>query len=236
MKINKKINVFWFTLIELIIVIVILAILATIAFLSFNWYVKSSRDSKRLSEIKIIYEASLIYKEKTWIYPDWDNVLDLYSYWKQWYVWDNMKKILNITWDLVDPLDQKKYTYLVDYTWKKIQIWTYLENKNILSYFINKSYADNIDYKNRFFYVIWDNIWILTTSDTNEVLQSVLTWTVVLSSYTWWLNTYYNNSTSISWTWWDIISQINSISNLQINTWSWACTLWVNFVLWWCKL
>lgn len=55
-----------FTLIELIIVITILLILLTIAFLNFWNYVSEARDSVRISDLKNIEKALLLYEMKEW--------------------------------------------------------------------------------------------------------------------------------------------------------------------------
>ena len=49
-----------FTLVELIVVITIIAILWTIAFISLQWYSKSSRDSKRISDIQNIKDRKSV--------------------------------------------------------------------------------------------------------------------------------------------------------------------------------
>jgi len=63
---SKNLNYKWFTLVELIVVITILAILWTIAFISLQWYSKSARDSKRISDIQNIKKYLELFALNTW--------------------------------------------------------------------------------------------------------------------------------------------------------------------------
>jgi prepilin-type N-terminal cleavage/methylation domain-containing protein len=53
-----------FTLVELIVVITILAILATIGFVSFSGYLAGSRDVNRISQLKSMNDALILYSTK----------------------------------------------------------------------------------------------------------------------------------------------------------------------------
>lgn len=59
-----------FTMVELIVTITVLSILGTISFLSFNSYVASSRDSKRIIDLESISASlEIFYKKNNGIYP-----------------------------------------------------------------------------------------------------------------------------------------------------------------------
>lgn len=59
----------WFTLVELIVVITILAILWTISFVSFQWYSKDARNSKRMWDLTNI-QKTIELKKIEWISLD----------------------------------------------------------------------------------------------------------------------------------------------------------------------
>ena len=125
---NKKA----FTLVELIVVITILAILWTIAFISFQWYTRSSRDSVRINDLKLIEKNLSLYKVQTWEYPepsDPDQVeYDLKEVWTQWTVWQsvitNLDKLNKVP---RDPLTWSEYTYSRLNTKNELQLACILE-------------------------------------------------------------------------------------------------------------
>lgn len=172
-----------FTLVELIVVITILAILATIGFVSMGNYLTGSRDSKRLTDMKTIYDAMSVYTVRVWEtpYPDSDKIeikngSSILTY--QWYVWDSVFKLIKLNKGGVDPKDGKNYVYTTDSARRKIQLMWYLEsrdNPKILGWnsFLNEVFADTNDLSQRYVYVIWDTLWILTDS-TKTPLQDVI--------------------------------------------------------------
>jgi prepilin-type N-terminal cleavage/methylation domain-containing protein len=223
----------WFTLVELIIVITILSILATIAFISFQSYTKNARDWVRISSLKSLdaWVRILIVKNWNTILPD--KYLTITNYGYQWYVWDDLKRIINLNWKSTDPTDNTNYLYLTDANKIKTQFASYLENSPEISFKLNDVYADNIDYSSRFVYVIWDKIWVIVDG-TKKPIQEVFTWSFDLSSYTWTLSSYCTNSLTITWTWWKLYNEW--CSTYTSTSWNGSCILWTTFILWSCKL
>jgi len=85
---RKRLQKKWFTLVELIVVITILAILWTIAFLSFQWYSRDARDSKRTSDVNNMKTTLELFNVNTWKYPSPDSLSTIsYSWDTVWYQW-----------------------------------------------------------------------------------------------------------------------------------------------------
>ncbi len=207
-----------FTLVELIIVITILTILATIAFVSFQDYTKSARDGNRISTLKNIEKWLSVYNIKTWNYPEPEEYVEILSWSiilsKQWIVWKTITKQINLNKETFDPKDNTNYIYSITWNSKKYQLATYLEENKLTSYIpeILKTYAENIDYTKRYFYTIWDKVWILLEEQTNTPITK--------TNYSTWLNletntnnykVYFSNDTnsgSITSSWTTLITTI----------------------------
>jgi prepilin-type N-terminal cleavage/methylation domain-containing protein len=143
-----------FTLVELIVVITILAILWTIAFISFQWYSKQARDSRRISDIANIKTSLELFILNSWYYPQpdivsWWSWAVYYSWdllWIQWSVWNNVTTNLskNLPNKPLDPLFEIEYTYSVTNNNNEYQVMALYEleisNNNLIDY----SYASNI--------------------------------------------------------------------------------------------
>ncbi len=183
---NKKA----FTLVELIIVITILAILATIAFVSFQNFTKDSRDGNRITTLKNIESWLSLYNIKSSNYPDPDELVEILWTWnillsKQWIVWNDIAQKIKLNKEAKDPKDKTNYIYSITWNGKKYQLWTYLEENKLITYLpqITKTYAinvNNIDYTNRYFYTIWNKVWILLEDETNQVITKEKYWTWTL--------------------------------------------------------
>ncbi len=136
----------WFTLVELIIVITILTILATIAFISFSSYLKSSRDTNRVTTLKNIETGLELHVLKTGSYPMPDNPTEISfsgnSLWYQGYIWDSITQLLNISKKPQDPLDKWEYIYSINKNKKKFSILGYFEENQAAWYIINSTYAN----------------------------------------------------------------------------------------------
>lgn len=136
----------WFTLVELIIVITILTILATIAFISFSSYLKSSRDTDRVTTLKNIETGLELHVLKTDSYPMPDNPTEISfsgnSLWYQGYIWDSTTQLLNISKKPQDPLDKWEYIYSINKNKKKFSILGYFEENQAAWYIINSTYAN----------------------------------------------------------------------------------------------
>lgn len=201
---NKKA----FTLVELIIVITILAILATIAFASFQNFTKDARDWNRITTLKNIESGLILYNIKTNKYPDPEEYVEILS-WnilliKQWIVWNDVSQKIKLNKEALDPKDKTNYIYSITWNGKKYQLWTYLEENKLISYIpqIAKTYAidvNNIDYTNRYFYTIWNKVWILLEEQTQKPIlkTQTLTW-INLETNTGSYVVYFSNDTQ-SW-------------------------------------
>lgn len=109
----------WFTLVELIIVITILSILATVSFISIWNYAAQSRDTARLSDLKILEKALNLSQIETGWYPlplnatvleeiDWIEWIK----WKKWKFWEEqylaVKRLDKLP---LDPTSKETYDY-----------------------------------------------------------------------------------------------------------------------------
>lgn len=181
---NKK----WFTFVELVSVIAILAILSTIWVVGYFNHLVWVRDSNRIAQIKEISDWLKAYK-MTISLPNPENSVEIFwswvVIWYQWYMWKNDLSLIwyNNWW--VDPKDQTYFTYSVSADKKEFQLMAYLENPQtteISGNMLNKANATTIDYKNRYFALSWDSIWILTDCNTNQLIQEIPS---IVSS--WWI-------------------------------------------------
>jgi len=244
MKPNKKTNYKWFTLTELLVVISILAILATIAFLSFNNYSSKARDSVRISTLKSIQQWLAIQYQKAWSYPLPDDYIDVVWAFKDWYVWESVTRIINISWKTTDPKENTFYSYSLDQTWKKIQLTWFLEENNpVIFSKLDSNLLSPLplgeglgvrvfatDYSSKFTYTVWDRVWILldpiTKAPINETTtQQTINLTTDPNQYT----VVFSNTTSNSWTITGSgISLLTTISIIQS-----SCVLWNSVVTSW---
>lgn len=149
-----------FTLIELIVVITILAILGTIAFISFKGYTWQARDSARIADLNSIKLGLSLLQSKWDSLPTPDNVSNvtnngnIVTY--EGIIWENIKRRLNISGNLVDPTTQKSYTYAITKDKSKNILMWFIEWE---SAFITKVSADN--WNNNTPYIIWEEVWFI---------------------------------------------------------------------------
>ncbi len=159
---NKK----WFTLVELIVVIVILSILWTIWFISLIWFWSNARDSKRMSDLWLIGAWLEIYSAWNYVLPIPENSVTVWSwttdYTIQWYAWEDILNLLEISIDAKDPSDQEFYTYVISENKKNFQLMAYLENDtNNVQVSSNLFFPNTFaDYWDRFPYLAWDSVWV----------------------------------------------------------------------------
>ncbi|EKE28736.1 MAG: hypothetical protein ACD_3C00025G0025 [uncultured bacterium (gcode 4)] len=167
-----------FTLVELIVVIVILAILATIAFLTFSSQSGSARDSARMSDMANISKWLVMFNAISGKYPLPDDKVNVLSWTTllgyQWYVGNNVVKMIKLSNWWMDPIDRSFYTYNTNYSQSRYQILWFLENPLAVSAsfnpFGNRNYsfdsgeiriASAFSYVNRYPYEKWDILWII---------------------------------------------------------------------------
>lgn len=238
-KLKSKINIYWFTLVELIIVITILAILATIGFMSYQSYVTESKDTNRIATLKMIKDGLVIEKTKKQVYPMPDDYItiiwDWTAVWYQWYIWEAISKKLRMS-ETKDPLDNKYYTYYLNADKTMFKLVWFLENdpSKLISYLWNKSVniANALDYSDRYIYTVWDNIWVILDAETNTPIQEIVSpaTTLNLNNYNTNMDLYTSNTDVQTWTGWAILDVLNVISDPTA-----SCVLWVSLI-WSCTL
>lgn len=200
----KKNNI-WFTLVELIVVITILAILWTVWFIAFLWYIKTSRDVVRLSDIDTIKKSLWIYVTQNSKYPlptDYETITHSWAnIWFQWIFWKrtftNVRIINKVP---SDPLSSNEYTYSVsnnklEYEISWIIEWEWFQWFNN---YINDVYASWNRYVTA--YVDGTYNWIVSRMSTwgtdyilalPSITSSDLSWTD-LNFIVWWNKLVYN--------------------------------------------
>lgn len=178
---KQKIYFYGFTLVELIIVISILAILAIIAFVSFQNYTKEAKDSGRIATLKNIDTGLSLYHLKAGNYPEPDDSISISNedssiiLLKQWIIWKNISSLIHLSKEVYNTDDNTLYLYSITGDYKKYQLWVYLEDNDSIS-FIPSTYAQ-YNYANKFFYTIWNKIWILLDAGTKKPITKTNYWT-----------------------------------------------------------
>jgi len=140
----KRMNVEWFTLIELMVWVAIIAILGTLAFISFTGQIWWSRDSVRLDNLAKIQLYLSAYKEKHWVYPiptQWFNIV---NNWKVVAIQGKLnQEFLLDSFDKVplDPSIKQPYPYSILKNRSAYQIWATLEDNETLKSVIVWDYS-----------------------------------------------------------------------------------------------
>lgn len=185
----------WFTLVELIIVITILAILSVIAFTSFQNYLWSAKDSKRLANIKAIEKGLELFYVKTARYPkpEGENIsewtIDGKVYVLRGEIGQNIISQIHINTLPIDPDTEHKYIYAtMGEANDEYQIATILEKntayQSIIPHVYAKDYQARVDGKYKWFLkyqtlnciayanipsLIWSNSWSVNLLWTWEI-------------------------------------------------------------------
>lgn len=205
---NLKKVVSWFTIVELIVVITILAILWTIWFISYVWYISTSRDATRLSQIQIINQALEWYTK--WKLPLPDDKVTIYAnwvvIWYQWYAWQSVLSDIWVNEWWKDPLDDTYYSYFVDYKQKYPQLLTFLESEREtqVSYKWLVTQANAADYTERYPRPFWAKLWIMIQSWSNAPIQddsNLITNWLDVATTTSLYTAYFTQDSYISWSW-----------------------------------
>jgi len=212
MKIRKKA----FTLVELIVALTILIFLSAIWYIKYSDYISWSRDTARYSKLNKISDLLKSYKLKKAL-PAPIDFVEIKSLWKviwyQWYAWPDVLEKIHYWWKWKDPDDDKYFTYYITSDRKFFELMWFYENEDSLKFsnFSKKTYAWDIDYTNRYPYVVWTKIGILTTND-NKPVQEV--------------NTYINNwYVDLSWVDKNTLFKAY-ITNDRIYNFSWSILSW----------
>ena len=215
----------WFTLVELIVVVTILSILSTIWFVSYSSYLSWVRDTNRISQLKAIWDSLHLYEtkkslplpdEKRLEIKDWATTIAI-----QWYVWKSVIETIWYTSQWLDPKDNIHYSYYLTSSRKYFQLLAYLEEDPDLSFerkhklWIREILWKELDYENRYPYVYWKKLWILTT-DRNEPIQEIHSGSLDISNV------------------WTSKNYKSYLKTKEIITWNWTIfkDLW-KLVKWW---
>lgn len=216
----------WFTLVELIVVVVILSILSVIWFVSYSSYITWVRDANRISSLHSIIDWLKVYSlKKTIPLPEnkieiknWSEVI---SY--QWEVWEKILESIDYSSEWIDPKDKNFYTYYLTKDRNWYQLMGLLEEPYLKTAFIKLWEEANADYTNRYPYVVWLKLWILT-DETNTPIEDISTiqtaWELDISDVT--TDTYklyLKNDDVLIWSWTDF-AQIPDILYDKWRGWS----------------
>ena len=160
-----------FTLVELIVVITILAVLGTIGFVSFNGYASHARDSKTMADVSNIHKKVELFKIESWFVPRPDNIINLESgagniISFQWEVAKNMKNILTLGQDMLDPKGNN-YKYSTNQKLSEHSLLAFLESPQ--TRIIWSALANN----NKYPYFKWDDVMVLLDEQNNYVSWDV---------------------------------------------------------------
>jgi len=215
-----KINKGAFTLVELIVVITILAILATIGFVSFSGYLAWTRDTNRVAQLKSMSDALELYRTKKSL-PIPDDKVDIKANWKviayQWDIWKNVLETIEYTESWLDPKYKEYFSYYLTKNKKYFQLMAFLEeeNEDVVALrphpnppltgegIATKTFA--ADYSDKYPFVTWRNLWILTDAENNPIhkVDSISSsWSINISDV--WNNTYKSFlkwNDFLTWTW-----------------------------------
>ena len=151
MKIQKKEvqnktekNILAFTMIELMVVMILIVILTWMWFYSYVWYISSSRDSQRKSDLLQINSSLKLYKQKRGYYGfPWDffNITydsNIVAY--QWFLNQNVH-INNLEKLPKDPKNEVYYSYSIVKNKQEFLIGATLENDKAYKAIISGNYS-----------------------------------------------------------------------------------------------
>lgn len=222
-------NIKGFTIIELIVVISIIAILTTISFVSYLWYLSTSRDATRKSDVWKIKETLNDYKAIIWKYPVPENYLLISNSWasnqiwitniyvEQWILKDKFDVSRSFTMPK-DPKNAANYFYSVTSPGYHFQIWLTLEN-----WWKNIAYVDG-NYKNTTKDIFPSLLLAVSWSwNTFEVHSWTSDWSANRQKFivNWWsYNLPYNftdGSVVASWSSYDTV-----VNESSVNIWTWT--------------
>ena len=172
-------NLYWFTLVELIVVITIIAILGTIGFVSYSSYLVTTRDSNRISQLVRISDALQIYSTRD-VLPTPENSVAIeydgtvIGY--QWELWDWILQAIDYSRTARDPRDNSPYTYYVTVNRENFQLLALMEEADSLQSSriwntLSETYAN---LSNRFPKTYGQRLWVFTDMENNP-LQRIST-------------------------------------------------------------
>ena len=212
-------ELYWFTLVELIVVITILWILWAVWFLSFQGQNIKARDSSRASDLSNITKSLSVFQTERWILPKPTESIDVAAawvvIWYQWKAWDSVLEQIKYNEWWMDPLDWKPYTYFANKNWTKYQLMWFYEDKES---WWKVSETSTWWYAWRFPTLAGDNLWVMFSpvyhQPVHEVPYFASTWSIDVATTTWTFQSYIADDFIIQWS----SSVLNIIENIASPT------------------
>ncbi len=161
-----------FTLMELIIVVTVLIIIWAIWFMSFDWYLKDSRNTTRNVDLNTIKNWIELYHQKNLSYPTPKSHINV-SYmwnlvWRQWYFPNDLDWFDETNHLFLDPTTWSWYSYSLLSSWKEFEVAAALEPVQFISG-ENKAYASSDPFLLWKALVLWNYNWkLLKTRSWSE--------------------------------------------------------------------
>lgn len=141
-----KTNLKAFTIMELIIVVAVLAIIWAIWFMSFDWYLKDSRNTTRNVDLNTIKNWIELYHQKNLSYPSPTSFINIsYNWntvWRQWFFPNNVDWFDESNHLFLDPTTWSWYSYSLLDSWKEFEVSAALEPVQFITS-NNKVYASD---------------------------------------------------------------------------------------------
>lgn len=162
----EKINIWAFTLVELIVVITIVWILSTVWFVSYSGYLAWARDSNRINQMVKLSDSLQVYSAtKTLPLPD--NYVEIQAsgstiaYQGELGV-DVLETIDYTNW-WVDPKDGNYYTYYLTKDRRSLQLMALMEEQQSTTQITTNTYAASYD--DRYPKVYGRKLWVLVSAE-----------------------------------------------------------------------
>lgn len=175
---NKK----GFTVVELVVAVMIIAILWTVWFIQFAWFIASSRDANRISQVAELYDGFVGMKMRGSLplpsgYIEIKKWSKLVSY--QWHVWQKLLDSMEYTSKWRDPETNDFFTYSLSKNKKSIAIMALLEEDPVIKNYVthNNVYADGEEFK--YPYIEWKKVWVIIDNENvpvNNILANKTSW------------------------------------------------------------
>jgi len=236
-------------MVELVVVIVILWVLSTIGFISYSWYIEWARDGNRVTQAKDIYKSLQLYATNK-LLPLPDDAVEITAsgtiVWHQWYAGENILSQIEYSNGGKDPKDNTYFTYLVSKNRKKLQILTFLEEKNNTTASVEIPLiwkANAADLTNRNPKTTGAELWVVLQSQTNTPIQDIPTiqasWELDVASTSDMYTIVLSDVSQITWGSQEILTllwaQNDTITHYDATlVWYWDMETTIN--VWWKKL
>jgi type II secretory pathway pseudopilin PulG len=167
--INKK----WFTVVELVVAVMIVSILWVVGFIQFAWFLATSRDTNRISQVAEIYDGFVSLKMRATLplptnyieVKKWDKLV---SY--QWHVGERILHQMEYTSNGMDPETGEFFTYALTRNKKSIAIMALLEEDPIIKNYVtqNEVFADE-ENEYKYPYIEWEKVGVIINNENTPI-------------------------------------------------------------------